>query len=58
MAEKRKRRRIDEPSTHAGIAAAMASLLPVLPPGLQAGVSVLGAIFGAIAIYKREAGGS
>ena len=49
-------KRITEPSTHAGLAGAIAGIAPLLPGPWQPWAGVLSGIFGAIAVALREKG--
>ena len=50
------RRRMAEPSTHAGIGAIAALLLPFVPPQYQAIAAAVGALAGAVAVLKGDPG--
>lgn len=49
-------RRAAEPSTWGGIAGALASLAPFIPPQYQAAIAAAGAIAGAVAAFKADPG--
>lgn len=49
-----KKSRIKEPSTHAGIAATVASYIPMLPGPWQPWAAGVATLFGLAAVIKRE----